>query len=264
MISIIKKVFIKFHITNFLLSYLYMFLDRIMYRSKSKIFNEENLWFHESQFGLIPYFHPLFKSKIRLEENNNFFFKYYNLKEGDIILEFGSGIGNEALFISKKIGNTGKIISFEPNKEIFNLLKITKKINNLQNLIISQSCLYEEDTKIGFEDKHIEDWLGGKIDKNNLKNSVDAYTLDSIVQKYQLKKITLCKMNIEGAEKYILKSSDEFFNICENLVISCHDFIGINTYEMLVNFLKDKNYFIYNNKNYNENWKNFYIFAKKN
>lgn len=264
MIYQIKKRLFQYHFTTLIVSYIYMFLDRILFKSKSKIYKNNGFWLHKTKFGLIPYFHPLFMSKIRIYENNDYFFKFYKLKKKDVVLEFGSGIGNETLYISKKIGNQGKVFAFEPNNQIFNLLNATQKINNLKNVITLQAGLYKKNSKIGFDSNNIENWISGKLNSVNKKNLIQTYSLDCIVKKFKLKKINFCKMNIEGAERYIVNSSNQFFKICQNIVISCHDFMGFKTYDLVKNFLKKKNYYIYNIKKNNIIWKNYYIFAKKN
>ena len=81
-----------------------------------------------------------------------------------------------------------------------------------------------------------------------------------------LSKINFCKINIEGAEKYILEESNNFFNICQNLTIECHDFCEgeeYKTFEIVKNFLISKKYHIKFSQRNKFPYDKFYLYASK-
>jgi|TARA_B100001964_G_C14228430_1_gene598857 hypothetical protein len=81
-----------------------------------------------------------------------------------------------------------------------------------------------------------------------------------------LKKINFCKINIEGAEKFIKENSDNFFNICENISIECHDFLEgeeYKTFELVKSFLKTKSYNINYSKKNKYPWDKYFIYDSK-
>jgi len=56
-----------------------------------------------------------------------------NLKEGDIFLDIGANIGFFSLLGSELVGKNGKVYSFEPSPEIYNILyKNTKNFSNIE------------------------------------------------------------------------------------------------------------------------------------
>ena len=59
----------------------------------------------------------------------------FSIKENDIVIDIGAHVGYFTIYAAKKAKN-GKIITFEPSKESFNVLKNNLKINNIQNVII--------------------------------------------------------------------------------------------------------------------------------
>jgi len=260
----IKKIALNYSLSTLLLSKIYVIYNNLRRKNKIKIWKDEKYWMHSTINGLIPYSHPLFNVEKYTTENLEIFFTYYNPKKNDIILELGSGIGNETLCISKLIGDEGKIYSVEPFDSIFKLLKKTVEINDLKNVKLINKALYNETTYIGFSSEE-ENWLGGKID-NNSKNKIKTLTLNSFVKENNINKINFCKINIEGAEKYITENSNEFFKVCENLAIECHDFLNqddYKTYELVKNFLIEKKYIIRNSKRTKNPADQFYIFASR-
>ena len=260
----IKKIILRYNLSTLLLSKIYVIYNNVKNNNKIKIWKNDNYWIHLTSNGLIPYTHPLFDPEKYVTENFEIFFTYYCPKKNDVVLELGSGIGNETLYISKLIGDGGKIYSVEPFDSIFKLLKKTIEINDLENVQLINKALYKENSYIGFSSEK-ENWLGGKIDINS-KNKIETLTLDGFVKENNIKKINFCKINIEGAEKYIIEDSEEFFKICDNLSIECHDFLKVEdykTYELVKNFLIQKNYTIRNCKRIKNPADEFFIFASK-
>ena len=260
----IKKLILKYSLSTLILSKVYVIYNNIKRKNKIKIWKNHNYWIHLTSNGLIPYSHPLFDPEKYATENFEIFFTYYSPKKNDVVLELGSGIGNETLYISKLIGEEGKIYSVEPFDSIFRLLEKTIEINNLKNVELINKALYKESSYIGFSSEK-ENWLGGKIDINS-KYKIKTLTLDDFVKENNIKKIDFCKINIEGAEKYIIENSNEFFKICDNLSIECHDFLkedDYKTYEMIKNFLIKKNYIIRNSKRIKNPADEFFIFASR-
>jgi FkbM family methyltransferase len=259
-----KKNILKYKFSTYILSLFYVGYNNLTRKHKIKIRKENNYWVHLTTNGLIPYTHPLFNPEKYSSENFEVFFEHYMPKKDDIILELGSGIGNETLFISKLIGEKGKIYSLEPFESIFNLLKETVSINNLKNVKIINKALYKEKTKIGFSSDQ-GNWLGGKIDLNS-KSLIETITLNNFIEENNIDIVNFCKINIEGAERYILNNSDKFFNVCQNLSIECHDFLEGNEYKthnMVKDFLISKKFKILKNIRNKKPWDKYFIYASK-
>jgi len=263
-LQIVKKNILKYKLSTYMLSLIYVGYNNLTRKQKIKIWKQNNYWVHLTSIGLIPYTHPLFDSEKYASENCEIFFEYYKPKQNDVILELGAGIGNETLFISKLIGDNGKIYALEPFESIFKSLKETININNLQNVKIMNKALYKEKTKIGFSSDQ-ESWLEGKIDLNS-NSLIETITLNSFIEDNNISIVNFCKINIEGAERYILDNSDKFFNVCQNLSIECHDFLEgneNNTHQKIKDFLLAKNYKIHKNTRNKTPVEKFFIYASK-
>jgi predicted RNA methylase len=83
--------------------------------------------------------HEIFKNKI--------YTKKYNIKSKDIIIDIGAHRGIASIFFSS-LANKGKIYSYKPYLENYNLLQRNLKLNNIKNVIaINQGVLDKKGTK---------------------------------------------------------------------------------------------------------------------
>jgi SAM-dependent methyltransferase len=57
-----------------------------------------------------------------------------NLKEGDVVLDLGSGAGFDCFLASKKVGKTGKVIGVDMTEEMINKARILAKENGYSNV----------------------------------------------------------------------------------------------------------------------------------
>ena len=104
---------------------------------------------HIDAFGLVLdvlYRNTEFKSDIETLENN----KFVKLQKGDVVLEGGAYIGLYAMQISKKVGNTGKVIAVEAIEENFNVLKKNLAVNNITNIIPVNYAIWEKEETLTF------------------------------------------------------------------------------------------------------------------
>ena len=130
------------------------------------------MWIHQTSHGLLANDFPIFKPDQYIKENYQIFFENYLPKKNDIVVELGSGTGNETLYISNLVGPKGKIVAVEPFEDVFNLLRKTIQINNLQNVSLINKAIYRSNTEIGFSSDK-KNWLGGKIDLTSKKKNTN-------------------------------------------------------------------------------------------
>ena len=260
----IKNILIKNIIFSNLLAKMYVLYNKFYLKNNVDIYKSSKNWIHKTSIGLIPSDKPIFNPEVYVKQNFDIFFEKYFPKKNDIVVEFGSGIGCETLYISKIIEDNGKVIAIEPYNQVYYYLKETIKLNNLKNVTAINKALFKNSSGIGFT-SDLNHWLGGKINVES-ENKVSSVCLNELVKKEDLKKINFCKINIEGAEKFITENSDNFFDICENISIECHDFLDgeeYKTFELVKNFLISKNYIIKLSKRNKYPWDKYFIYGSK-
>src|SRR5258707_14359705 len=56
------------------------------------------------------------------------------VKPGDLVLDVGANIGTHTLFFSQRIGATGRVLAFEPQRIVFQTLCANLAINSATNV----------------------------------------------------------------------------------------------------------------------------------
>jgi FkbM family methyltransferase len=129
----------------------------------------------------------------------------YQLQPDHIIIDIGAHIGCFSLLAASK-ATTGKIFSFEPSAETYQLLEKNVQTNKLSNIKIFQSAVAAKNgTALLYHDIQTGNW-GHTITKALSQESepVNCTTLENFIESENLKHIDFIKFNCEGAEFGIL------------------------------------------------------------
>ncbi len=194
-----------------------------------RIFYDHGVWIHESSSGYFVFHEPvagLDMANICALAREHFLWGY-TPSSGDVVLDVGAGVGEEALLFSRQVGERGKVICVEGHPRTHRCLEQLIKYNNLTNTVSLQLLVTEPDVEHSIiEDSH--DYLTNSI-MSSVGFSVGATTVDAIYQKLGLDRVNFMKMNIEGAERLAMKGMTEALKRTEVLCISCHDFLAEET-----------------------------------
>jgi len=175
----------------------------------------------------------------------------YKPKLGDIVLDIGAGIGEEVIVFSKMVGPVGKVYSIEANPDIFNVLTDVIILNQLDNVSHHNLAIANENGEMKL---HVSDssFLGGSFEKTEY--SVHEYLIrtnrmDEFIKNNAINRIDLLKVNIEGAEKYVIGSIGNEIKKVRHVAISCHDFRFREegneffiTKDLVIEFLQDNQF----------------------
>jgi len=170
-----------------------------------------------------PNISPLKKDKIYEQETTLFIRKYLN--EGDTVWDVGANIGYFTLEFARSVGPKGKVLSFEPHPEIFQVLERNIIRNKYLNIIThNQACGSEPgQTKLFFS---TENEGNHKIVENSNSNNfalTEVVSLSNFLGEYSP---ALIKMDIEGAELLALQGlgQDNLKNLAIDFVIEYHPY----------------------------------------
>ena len=149
-----------------------------------------------------PEISPLKKDKIYEQETTLFIRNYLN--KGDTVWDVGANIGYFTLEFAKSVGSGGKVLSFEPHPEIFNVLQRNVRRNKYQNISLHNVACGEEATfsKLYFS---TENEGNHKIVKNSSSNDSVKTKIVKLSTFLETHAPRLIKMDIEGAELLALK-----------------------------------------------------------
>lgn len=133
------------------------------------------------------------------------------VNKGDYVVDIGAAIGYYTLILSRIVGNDGKVFSFEPKKDRFELLKENISLNGYDNVETLNNAIFPKDKSPQFFKpkgekgglRHLEKKQSTHIEK------IDVITidLDSFFKNLKLnEKISFVKIDVDGSELFVLQS----------------------------------------------------------
>lgn len=136
------------------------------------------------------------------------------LQKGDTFFDVGAHIGVYSLNAAQVVGSSGTVVAFEPNPACYASLDENININKFKNIKVEKIALAEKEGSFDF---WLGDDMGGSfikqnterltIDRKVTKTKVNAITLDQYCATKKIKKITLMKIDVEGAEMQVLQGA---------------------------------------------------------
>lgn len=154
------------------------------------------------------------------------FEKYLTL--GNNFIDIGANLGYMSINASKIVGPKGKIISFEPDNTIYNLLENNIFLNNVENIKLNKIGLSNYNGEASFNIA-TESGLSRLENKNNnleglilqTKTTIKVNTLDSYILDNNLTnlKIHMIKIDVEGHELNILQGAINLLKDSKPIII---------------------------------------------
>jgi FkbM family methyltransferase len=143
------------------------------------------------------------------------------LRPGMVVFDVGANIGDYSILFSLLVGNCGKVYSFEPTANIFIQLQERVKEYGCQNIFLFQNAIFSQNQLIEFNQFPDEYSVWNSIGKPQMLNPenqnqyvpivktemIEAMTLDSFCQQYQIEFIDYLKLDVEEAETDALQGS---------------------------------------------------------
>jgi len=169
-----------------------------------------------------------------------------NLKVGDWVLEAGANTGTETVLISRLVGDSGKVLAFEPVDHVVKKLNENLSLNRINNVSVMPLALGDVKRDISFyiyPQDHPNQGMGSKVLENAGLEKINVHqtTIDVLYNENRLPRFDFLKMDVQGAELDILKGGKKtivfykpkiFLEAAENL----------SSLKAIYEFLKDINY----------------------
>jgi len=146
-------------------------------------------------------------------------------KEGMYVIDIGANIGITTIAIAKRIRKVGKLYSFEPLPEYFNILKDNVSSNGLENVKVYELAVTDQVGRAPFYQRELSS--GITFEQGAKKFEVPTTTIDRFLTAEKIGRMDLINMDCEGSELFVLKGAKE--TLRKNKVkIFCeihHDFL---------------------------------------
>jgi FkbM family methyltransferase len=137
-----------------------------------------------------------------------------SLKEGDVVIDVGANWGLHTLYSSRLVGETGQVIAIEPFPLAYTELEWHVMKNKCDNVVVLHCAVGKFNGEIKMV-SNIDASQGIVSDRCIVKDDlcdeilVQNKTLDSIVQEMDPGKIDFVKIDVEGAEDYVLQGAEK-------------------------------------------------------
>ena len=159
---------------------------------------------------------------------------------GNTVLDIGAYLGTHTVAFSQLVGETGKVISFEPQTDIFTLLQKTITENNIINVELYNNAVYNTIKKIQFSEtnngkasiSHIRPRL-----PNPIKKEIQAITIDSL----KLERCDMIKLDVEKCEWVCLEGAEETIKKYKPIIF-IEVFKTATNLQKLLKFTQNHNY----------------------
>jgi FkbM family methyltransferase len=156
------------------------------------------------------------------------------IKDDFYILDIGANVGVHTIFMSKYLSTEGKIYSFEPSNETFSILNKNIELNNcIPKITCINSAISDRNGKcflgVGASDnKKTNNDAFKYLQYSNLlekkMEEIELITLDEWVEKENITKIDLIKIDVEGAELLCLNGGHKSISKYRPIIIfECYD-----------------------------------------
>ena len=152
---------------------------------------------------------------------NEYEIEDFEINANDTVIVIGAHIGLFSLLVSQ-LCKTGKILSFEPISENFDLLVSNLKLNHVNNVLPFNLAVSKN---LGRLELFLNnDQSAHSIFSKNLKPiSVESTSLQKIFDENKISSCKLLKLDCEGAEYEIIDSlPPECFDKIQNMAIEYH------------------------------------------
>jgi len=147
------------------------------------------------------------------------------VEEGMHAIDIGANIGITTVAIAKRIRRGGRLYSFEPLPQYFDILNRNISSNRLENVEAYELAVTDQVGRVNFYQKELSS--GIVFEEKAEKSEVPTTTVDKFVNEKKIGRINLIHMDCEGSELLVLKGAEE--TLSKNKVkIFCeihHDFL---------------------------------------
>lgn len=144
-------------------------------------------------------------------------YKFNTEKYNPTILDCGANIGLSIIFF-KRLYPLAKIIAFEPDEDIFGVLRFNiLESHQLSDIHLNNAALWVHENGISFRSEGAD---AGKICPGESRNMVSTCRLSSYLEG----EIDFLKMDIEGSEYEVLNECGDKLKNVKNIFIEYHSF----------------------------------------
>ena len=162
------------------------------------------------------------------EETTDIFCSY--LKRDATVIDIGANVGYYTLLAASKVGARGKVIAFEANRDLYELLFQSVFVNGFRERCeLVNKAVTDKAGNVAFQKvkKHMGGSSVAPLDPITLQQlhtsteteEVESLSLDSFFQEHGIHHVDLIKIDAEGSEPLIFRGMQNTLDRAENLTV---------------------------------------------
>ena len=152
---------------------------------------------------------------------NEYDIENFKINTNDMIIDIGAHIGLFSLLVSQ-LCKTGKILSFEPVRENFDLLVSNLKLNHVENVLPFNMAVSKNSGRLDLFLNNDQS-AHSIFSKSSESINVESTSLQKIFDENKISSCKLLKLDCEGAEYQIIDSlPSEYLDKIQNIVMEYH------------------------------------------
>ena len=142
------------------------------------------------------------------------------------IIDAGANIGLASIFFANKYPDA-KIIALEPEATNFELL--LKNIEPYENITAVNAALWDKNEQLEIIDPGLGKWgfmtqdIEDENKYGNTCHKINAMTVGTIMKEYSIDRVSILKIDIEGAEKEVFNDSSLWIEKVDGLIVELHE-----------------------------------------
>ena len=145
----------------------------------------------------------------------------FEINTNDTVIDIGAHIGLFSLLVSQ-LCKTGKILSFEPVSENFDLLVSNLKLNHIKNILPFNMAVSKNSGRLDLFLNNDQS-AHSIFSKSSESINVESTSLQKIFEEHKISSCKILKLDCEGAEYEIIDSlPSEYLDKIQNMVIEYH------------------------------------------
>jgi FkbM family methyltransferase len=138
-----------------------------------------------------------------------------SLSDGSVFFDVGAHIGYFSMKASRKVGATGRVLSFEPNPETLKLLRDNVAANHTWNVLVEPIACTDRDQMLTLYAANIINTGASSLSSANATitaaspkpYSVRGRPIDDVVRELNLARVDVIKVDVEGAEVSVMRGA---------------------------------------------------------
>lgn len=143
------------------------------------------------------------------------------VRRGDVVVDVGANVGYYTLLSSRLVGPAGRVYAVEPSATTRQRLQRHLALNSVANVTVLPVAAWDRD---GAAELHFNECEAGSSSLRDLScgttsEQVELRCLDDLVRESDVPRISLIKLDIEGAELHALRGLSRLLDANRRLAI---------------------------------------------